>query len=324
VSAEQLHAAAVRLVAEAVAGVDADKLFRNARDLRNEIDLAGVKIREGERRQLRGLVHFPLPAGGGRAVWDMDTETYAEFVDTYDRMTSPKRGGVRFVDKAKAAQAKKIEDDERSFKQIASDGFIHLIKAGASVDDSVMLGSGAPIIRITVAEKALETGLGFARIDGQADVVSIDTVKRLMETGKSFRVGFDPGGTYIEQFDDPAAENRLFTKKQREILAAKFGGCMDPNCDRPPSWCEAHHIQFVVRDGGKTTILNAILLCKYHHLKYHNEGYEIALDATGNYWKIPPVSVDPDRTPIAMPLKTRNLDDLWAAEDRATEERAAS
>ena len=190
----------------------------------------------------------------------MDTETYATFVDAYDRMTSPKRGGVRFVDEKRAARAKQIEDDERSFKQIASDGFIHLIKAGTTVDDSVMLGSGAPVIRITVAEKALTSGVGFGRIDGQPDVVSIPTVKRLMETGKSFRVGFDPTGTHIEPFDDPAADNRLFTPKQREILAVKFGGCMDPDCDRPPSWCEAHHIRHVVRDGGKTTIGNAITL----------------------------------------------------------------
>ena len=88
VTAGQLEAAAVKLVAEAIAGVDADKLWRNARDLRNEIDVAGVKVREAEVLELRGLIHFPLPVGGGRAIWDMDIETYAEFVDFYDRSTS--------------------------------------------------------------------------------------------------------------------------------------------------------------------------------------------------------------------------------------------
>jgi hypothetical protein len=311
VTAVQLEAAAVELVAMALAGVDADRLWREARTLRDELDLNGVKLREAERRELRGLSHYPLPAGGGRAVWDMDTETYAHFVDTYDRLTSPKRGGVRFIDPTKAAQAKSIEDDDRSFKQLASDGFIHLVRAGANADDSVMIGSGAPIIRITVAEKALHTGVGFGRIDGQSDPVSIETVKRLMETGTTLRVGFDPTGRYIEQAEDPAAGKRLYNRKQREILATKFGGCMDPNCDRPPSWTEAHHIAFVKRDGGKTTIENAILLCKYHHLKYHNDGYEIHQDSFGNYWKIPPTTVDPAQTPIPMPLKTRNLDDLW-------------
>jgi hypothetical protein len=315
VTADQLQAAAVQLVAMAIGGVDADRLWREARNLRNEIDLDGVKLREEERRQLRGLTHYPLPAGGGRAIWEMDTETYATFVDTYDRLTSPKRGGVRFVDKTKAAQAKSIHDDERTFAQIASDGFIHLLAAGADIDDSVMLGSGGPVIRITVAEKALTTGIGFGRIDGQPDVVCIDTVKRLICQGTEVFASFDPNGHYVE----PSEDHRLFSKRQREILAAKFGGCMDPDCDRPPSWCEAHHIQQWIRDGGKTLIGNGIPLCKFHHLKYHNDGYEIILDAAGNYWKIPPESIDPAQTPIHMRLKTRNLHDLHAANQRTPE-----
>ncbi|HEX4058526.1 MAG TPA: HNH endonuclease signature motif containing protein, partial [Galbitalea sp.] len=197
-----------------------------------------------------------------------------------------------------------------------SDALLHFLTAGMDADDSIMIGSGAPIIRVTVAEEALQTGVGFGRIDGQDQPISLDTVRRLMETGKVIRVGFDPAGGYIEQSEDPAAENRLYNAKQREILATKFGGCMDPACERPPSWAEAHHIRQVKRDGGKTTIQNAILLCKYHHLLYHNRGYEIALHDDGSYWKIPPKSVDPDQTPIPMPLKTRNLNDLRTAPTR--------
>jgi hypothetical protein len=86
---------------------------------------------------------------------------------------------------------------------------------------------------------------------------------------------------------------------------------MDPNCDRPPSWTEAHHISHWVRDKGKTLIKNGILLCKWHHLKYHNEGYEIEIDDDGNYWQIPPKTLDPEQTPIPMPLKSTAIADLW-------------
>jgi hypothetical protein len=55
---------------------------------------------------------------------------------------------------------------------------------------------------------------------------------------------------------------------------------------------------------------HGILLCKYHHLLYHNRGYEIRCDRDGRYWKVPPASIDPEQTPIRMPLKTRNLRDL--------------
>ena len=118
---------------------------------------------------------------------------------------------------------------------------------GADADPQVMLGSGAPIIRITVAQDALDSGTGLGRIDGQSQPISLDTVKRLMEGGKIIRAGFDPRGTYIETVEDQlagnpvaqkllaehlptenrVADNRLYNRNQREILAAKFGGCMD-------------------------------------------------------------------------------------------------
>ncbi|HEY1530926.1 MAG TPA: hypothetical protein VGF80_08930 [Galbitalea sp.] len=312
VATGDLRDAAQELVHQAVAGLDADRLWRAARDLRDELDLAGVKIREDEAHALRGFTHRPLVAGGGVATWRMDGETYALFVDAYDRMTSPKRGGVRFVEPKRAAQADRIRGDDRSPAQLASDGFMHLIQAGANVDDSVMLGSGAPVIRLTVAESALESGVGLARIDGQAVPVSLRTAERLACEGDIRKVGFDAQGHFTEQghFIEHGSDARLYSRKQREILAAKFGGCMDPDCDRPPSWCEAHHILHWVRDRGKTLIVNGILLCKYHHLLYHNRGYEITCDREGRYWKIPPQSTDAEQKPIAMPLKTRNLRDL--------------
>jgi hypothetical protein len=98
---------------------------------------------------------------------------------------------------------------------------------------------------------------------------------------------------------------------------------MDPDCDRPPSWCEAHHILHWARDRGRTLIENGILLCKYHHLLYHNRGYEIRCDEAGNYFKIPPSSVDPGQQPIPMPLKTRNLADLRGAVGRDTAQAAS-
>ena len=191
---------------------------------------------------------------------------------------------------------------------------MHLLKAGTNTDDSVLLGSGAPVIRITVAEEALATGVGLARIDGQTAPVSLSTVERLLCDADTVTATFDPNGHYIEAGSDA----RLFTKRQREILAVKFGGCMDPDCDRPPSWCEAHHILHWKRDNGPTLIANGILLCKFHHLKYHNDGIEIVIDETGQYWKIPAATVDPKQEPILMPLKTRNLADLQAAHQRVT------
>jgi Domain of unknown function (DUF222) len=311
VSVDQLEGAAARLVGEAIAGLDADRLWKRARDARDELDVAGVKEREAELFDARGLTHFPLPGGGGKAIWTMDPETYANFKDIYDRSTSPKLGGVRFVSTEQSERAATIAADERTPVQLASDALLQLLKLGAATNPNCLLGSGAPIIRITVAEHALETGVGFGKIEGQDEPVSIDTVQRLLCCGDSIRIGFDPKGNVL----DLEAEQRLFSKRQREVLAVKFGHCMDPNCDRPPSWTEAHHIKQWVRDHGKTLIKDGILLCKWHHLKYHNEGYEIEVDDAGNYWQIPPKSVDPEQKTVAMPLKSTAIADLWRLHD---------
>ncbi len=311
VTAEQLEVAATRLVDEAVGGIDADRLWKRARDARDELDVAGVKVREAELFETRGITHFPLAGGGGKAIWNMDPETYANFKDIYDRSTSPKLGGVRFVSKEQSERAATIAADDRTPVQLASDAMLQLMKLGTESNPNFLLGSGAPIIRITVAEEALETGYGFGTIEGSDEHISMDTVQRLLCGGDSIRMGFDQNGNVL----DVESEQRLFSKRQREVLAVKFGQCMDPNCDRPPSWTEAHHIKQWVRDKGKTLIENGILLCKWHHLKYHNEGYEITApipgDDTGNYWQIPPTTVDPEQKPVAMPLKSTAIADLW-------------
>lgn len=315
VTAAQLETTAASLVAQALAGVDADRLARLARDARDELDAAGVALREEEARQARSLTHFPLPSGGGKAIWTMDPETYAEFVDVYNRATSPKLGGVRFVSADQAERARLIASDGRTAVQLASDALLQVLRLGAGANPAVLLGSGAPVIRITVREDDLQTGTGFGTIEGAGagaagpgTAVSIPTVQRMLCGGESIRIGFDRHGTVM----DVEREQRLYSKRQGEVLAVKFGGCMDPGCDRPPSWCERHHILQWKRDRGKTVIENGILLCRWHHLKYHNEGYEIERDSFGNYWQIPPARIDPERRRVAMPLKSNAIRRLWA------------
>jgi hypothetical protein len=92
-----------------------------------------------------------------------------------------------------------------------------------------------------------------------------------------------------------------------------WGGCAAPGCDRPPSWCEAHHIVFWARDGGKTDLDDGILLCRHHHLLFHNNGWEIRRDDLRRYWLVPPGDVDPARKPRELVSKSRALKDLLRA-----------
>jgi hypothetical protein len=301
----QLVDAATQLV-DAAHTLDPDALSREARAFRDELDIDGVALREEERRQKRSLRLFVQADGTTKLVWIMDPETAATVRNLYDRTTSPKLGGVRFVDPQRQALAEAILADERTPEQIASDGFEQLLKLGADANPDFLLGSGAPVIRLTATQTAFERGIGLARIEGQVAPVSIPTAWRLScDAGVAGFVLADDG--HVVNF---GREQRFFTRKQKEALAILWGGCACPGCDRPPSWTEAHHIVYWKRDGGKTDLADGILLCRHHHLLFHNNGWEISRDHNNRYWLIPPPERDPHQTPIELVSKNPALRDL--------------
>jgi len=323
VTEADLAVAAAALCAEAVAGTDPDRLFKRARQLRDEIDAAGIAEREQQRREQRALSFVQLPNGMSRLVWVMDPETAVTVKDLYDRATSPKLGGVRFVDKTQSALADAIAADERTPAQLASDTFEHLLRVGAdtlatesptgTADGGAagrfLLGSGTPVIHIAATRDAVEKRIGAAHFRGQADPVSIATLERLACTGGHRETGFDQNGIPL----DLGRDQRLFTAKQKQVLALKWGGCVHPGCDRPSSWTEAHHIEHWWRDHGKSDIADGVLLCKHHHMLHHNTGWEITRDYHGRYWMTPPAGVDIQQTPIELHSKSRVMADLQRA-----------
>jgi Domain of unknown function (DUF222) len=320
VSIEQLTAAASTLCDEAVGvhgrpGLDADRLFSHARRLRDELDLDGVRLREAEQREQRGIRFFELPTGMSRLIWDMDPETAAPVKQLFDRATSPKLGGVRFVDPKQSAVAKTILDDVRTPAQLASDAFIQLLMQGADAPTDFLLGSGAPVIKIAATRGTVEARRGLVHLEGRRDAVTIELLERHVCNGTEETINFDENGIPL----DMGRDQRLFTKRQKGVLALKWGGCACPGCDRPPSWTEAHHIRFYRRDEGKTDIADGILLCKYHHLLFHNFGWEIDRNDAGQYWLTPPPA-DPEQARILLTPQRGVVRDLERERTKAPRE----
>jgi hypothetical protein len=253
-----------------------------------------------------------------RLTWVMDPETAATVKDLYDRATSPKLGGVRFVDPDQSTLSEAIRADDRTPAQLASDAFEQLLRAGADAGThparaGFLLGSGAPVIHIAATRSAVEGRRGAAHIRGQADPVSIETLERLACTGSHSETGFDPAGIPL----DRGRDQRLFTAKQKQVLALRWGGCVHPGCERPPSWTEAHHIDHWVRDHGRSDIADGVLLCKHHHLLHHNRRWEIRRDEYGRYWLIPPTEVDAAQTPVELHSNSRVMRELAREEQYA-------
>ena len=81
----------------------------------------------------------------------------------------------------------------------------------------------------------------------------------------------------------------------RRALIARDGGCTFPACDRPPSWCDSHHIIYWSA-GGITALCNLCLLCSQHHDAVHHDGWEITMIGQ-RPWFLPPAWIDSPRTP---------------------------
>jgi hypothetical protein len=295
VPVELLDQATERLCHDA-ATLDPDRLQRRAREVRDELDEAGVADREAQRRAARSLRLVRQADGMTRIVWLLDPESAAIVTEVYDRATSPRRGGPRFVDPEQRAAASAIRDDPRSTEQIASDSFTELLRQSAAVDRAVLLGGGEPAVRVLVTAAALEAHRGHGVMES-GESASMATVERLACSGGVVPFVLDGTGQVL----DLGREQRLFNQRQRRALAVRDGGCRWPGCDRPPSWTEAHHIHEWVRDHGRTDLADGILLCRHHHLRLHNDRWRIERRA-GRYWLEPP----PDRDGSGALLETKS------------------
>jgi hypothetical protein len=175
---------------------------------------------------------------------------------------------------------------------------VELVRIGSAAGADEVLGAQRPAVRLHVTAADLDRRAGAATFEGQTAAVSIATAERHACTTGLVPILFDSAGQVV----NVGRDQRLFTSRQRIGLAARDGGCRFPDCDRPPTWCEAHHIEHWQR-GGRTDIADGVLLCRHHHLLVHDNGWQITRNGS-DYAAIPPPDVDPTQRPRPAPART--------------------
>ena len=93
---------------------------------------------------------------------------------------------------------------------------------------------------------------------------------------------------------DLGTSARLYDRYGRIALGHRDKGCIWPGCDRPPAWCEAHHIT-PWAESGRTDLSNGCLLCVTHHHMAHGGDWQVVMAADGIPEAIPPARIDPLR-----------------------------
>jgi hypothetical protein len=259
------------------------RLAQRAREVRDELDAEGVAHHEHELRDRRYLRLVPQSDGAVRLTGLLDPESAALVTSVFDAVTAPRRPSFSSTPAPR---------DDRTRDQRMADTLVDIVRLSTHAEPGTLYGDRRPAVRVLVAERDLARGVGSAHLEGSNASVSIATAARHacdagiqpIAVGESLRLG---------------RSQRLFTARQRIALAARDGGCRFPGCDRPPSWCEAHHI-VPWSSGGRTDLDDGILLCRHHHLLIHNNGWRITR-VGAQFTLHPPASVG---QPIDMPSRS--------------------
>ena len=129
----------------------------------------------------------------------------------------------------------------------------HLTLVG---DLETLAGSSPELVRDVRAEAAHVGRLSQATLER----IACDcTLSRVITAGRS-------------EVLDVGRATRTVSAALWKALVVRDGHCRAPGCDRPPGWCEAHHIKHWAH-GGETSLDNLELLCWEHHRQRHNDAW---------------------------------------------------
>jgi hypothetical protein len=189
------------------------------------------------------------------------------------------------VDRA-AAEAAGVTD-LRSRGQKTYDIFLGTLKAGSRTNVGSMRPAATVMAVITLEDLRNGTGVGW--LDDVAEPVSAQTIQQMACDSGYATILLGDQGEVLHL----GLVERFFSTAQRKALAVRDGGCVWPGCHAPPSWCDAHHVQFYEHDGP-TDISNGALLCGAHHRMLHHEDYTMRM-RDGKPELLAPKWIDPDQ-----------------------------
>lgn len=292
--------AAEALAAEA-SSLPVEELAKRARTMRDMLDPVGAEERYGRRFENRGFRTWTDADGQERGTIVFDDEMGAFVRSMLAAGLRPRRGGPRFMTDEERAAAENLIDDPRTNDQLAYDLLMDVIRAGALAEAKSVFGVRQPGVRMVVVKDAGPRD-AFGRLlavghdmDGGCALPG-SVIDRNACANGFIEVIVDPEGNPF----DLGREARMYSASQRLVLAVRDGGCVWPGCDRPPSYCEAHHIDHFA-EGGKTDVDRGVLLCRFHHMKLHNTGWRITRDGKGPFVLRPPTG---EGAPIVLVSKS--------------------
>jgi hypothetical protein len=194
---------------------------------------------------------------------------------------------------AKPRPAGQGTPDTRSPQRRRADALVDIVTATLNDGTLPTQGGQRPHVTVTIDFHRLLAGVDTGIVDWGGPI-SAHAVRRIACDCTVLPVVLGSAGQPL----DVGRSTYTVPRSLRRALIARDSGCAWPGCDRPPQWCEAHHI-LAWTHGGTTALHNLVMLCGFHHDHAHDPkaGWTIRINPHGRPEFLPPTWIDPTRTP---------------------------
>jgi len=162
------------------------------------------------------------------------------------------------------------KDDGRTPGQRRVDALVELARRPLDGSKLGTVGGRRPHLVITASA---ETVAGLpdappAQLEGVGPI-PIETAQRhACDASVSWLLG------QAELESETSHAHQRIPAPTRRALVARDRGCVVNHCNRPPAWCDGHHLVWWTR-GGKTALPNLALVCGRHHRMLHEERWTL-------------------------------------------------
>jgi uncharacterized protein DUF222/HNH endonuclease len=243
-----------RALVEAARRLSARHLQHTVSHWRQKLDWEqGLKEAERLREQRRLTVSTTI-LGMVRVDGDLDPETGETMLTALRHCMD-------------ADRRRKDPQDQRTPTQRRVDALAEICRGWLDGSDRPLMSGERPHVAVIVDLEALEGRAGRRAEFEHTGPVHPEVVRRWACDASVSRVITRGGSEPL----DVGRRTAVVPSPMRRALIVRDRHCAFPGCDRPPPWCDAHHIDHWA-DGGITAISNLLLLCRRHHRLVHQPG----------------------------------------------------